>query len=96
MIPRGRLEEFIDDVINCGDDEVSPEALRSYKTLLKDLEILEILKNHLWQDGKKEVSWVNSRGRKYKKIVKTIEVIVFEVEEDYRKLKEWLKNEISI
>lgn len=91
MTARERLEEFIYEIINCGDDEVSPQELACYKSLLKDLEAFEIFKNHLWNGEKRERSLVNSRGRSYKKVVKTIEVVVFEDEEDYRKLKELLK-----
>ena len=70
---------------------ITADFIDTLKSACEDLEAFEILKNHLWQDEKREISWVNSRGRSYNKVVKTIEVVVFENEEDYRKLKELLK-----
>ena len=39
--PKERLNDFIYEIINCEDDDVSIEELASYKRLLKDLEELE-------------------------------------------------------
>lgn len=47
MTIKERLDDFIDDVLNSGDDEVDIKECHSYKSLVKDLEVLEILKKHL-------------------------------------------------
>ena len=45
--PKEILNDFIYEIINCEDDDVSFEELASYKKLLKDLEVLSILKKKL-------------------------------------------------
>ena len=49
-----RLDDFIYEINNCEDDDVSIEELASYKRLLKDLEVLSILKKQLNFDLIKE------------------------------------------
>lgn len=47
MTSKEKLEDFIDDVLNSSDDEVDIKECSSYKSLVKDLEVLEILKRNL-------------------------------------------------
>lgn len=77
MIPRERLDEFIYEVINCGDDEVLPQELACYKSLLKDLEVLNILKNKLTTDELLNLRFKNN----------TLSA------DDFNKIKAWLRND---
>lgn len=58
MTSRDRLEDFIDDVLNSGDDEVDIEECHSYKSLVRDLEIAEIFKKYLIMTGTKLEDYV--------------------------------------
>ena len=51
MTSKEKLEDFIDEVLNTSDDEIDIKECWSYKSLLKDLEVLEILKNNLLITG---------------------------------------------
>lgn len=42
-----KLDSFIDDILNSGDDEVDIKECHSYKSLVRDLEVLELLKSKL-------------------------------------------------
>lgn len=51
MTSKERLDDFIDDVLNSGDDEVDIRECHSYKSLVRDLEIAEIFKKYLVTTG---------------------------------------------
>lgn len=51
MTSKERLDDFIDDVLNSGDDEVDIKECHSYKSLVRDLEVLEVLKKKLIVTG---------------------------------------------
>lgn len=51
MTSKERLDDFIDDVLNSGDDEVDIRECHSYKSLVRDLEIAEIFKKYLVMTG---------------------------------------------
>ena len=51
MTSKERLDDFIDDVLNSGDDEVDIKECSSYKSLVRDLEIAEIFKKYLVTTG---------------------------------------------
>lgn len=42
-----RLDDFVYEVLNCGDDDVDFKELLSYKTLIRDLKILDLLKKEM-------------------------------------------------
>ena len=48
MTSKERLDNFIDDVLNSDDDEVDIRECSSYKSLVRDLEVLEILKHYIF------------------------------------------------
>ena len=58
MTSKEKLENFIDDVLNSGDDEVDIEECHSYKSLVRDLEIAEIFKKYLIMTGTKLEGYV--------------------------------------
>lgn len=78
MTSRDRLEDFIDDVLNSGDDEVDIEECSSYKSLVRDLEVLEILKKHLVITG-------DSFGNHL--IIDNVNLM----KQELKKIKEWLE-----
>lgn len=45
--PASRLDDFVYEALNCGDDEVDIKECYSYKSLVRDLEVLSILKKQL-------------------------------------------------
>ena len=42
-----RLDDFVYEVLNCDDDDVDFKELLSYKTLIRDLKILDLLKKEM-------------------------------------------------
>ena len=75
-----RLDDFIDDVINSGDDEVDIEECHSYKSLVRDLEVLEILKEYFYKDEDK--------------VLDNYSMCIFNGpynQKEYNKIKEWLE-----
>lgn len=83
MTIKERLDDFIDDVLNSGDDEVDIKECHSYKSLVRDLEVLEIHKKHLVITG-------DSFGNHL--IIDNVNL----TKQELKKIKEWLKdNEIT-
>ena len=85
--PKERIDEIIDDVLNCGADEVDIDECWSYKSLVKDLEILEILRDHLTTkvlygyDSPNQICWLDDKGKR---------IILIEGDKYYKEIKEWL------
>ena len=82
MNSKDRLDEFIYEVINTSDDEVDIKECASYKSLVRDLEVLEIFDKYI-------AVLCNFRGEvlefdiRFKNLTK----------QDAKKLKEWLEND---
>lgn len=62
---------------------ITTDFIDTLKSACEDLEILEILKKHLVEAEKRVKGCTNSK--------KTFEVIIYEDDEDFEKLKELLK-----
>ena len=78
MTSKEKLDDFIDDVLNSSDDEVDIKECSSYKSLVKDLEVLEILKSILVITGDSFgdhliIDNVNLTKQELKKIKKWLE-----------------------
>ena len=69
---------------------ITADFIDTLKSACEDLEILEILKNHLFNEERVVESICSKVGVRKRK-VKSIEVAIYSDEEDYRKLKELLK-----
>lgn len=76
-----RLDDFIDDILN-SDDDVDIKECYSYKSLVKDLKVLEILKKYI-------VALCNSKGKVVELDINNKEI----TKRDAKKLKEWLDND---
>lgn len=78
-----RLDNFIDDVLNSGDDEVDIKECHSYKSLVRDLEIAEIFKKYLVITGDSFGNYL---------IIDNVNI----TKQELKKIKKWLEdNEIT-
>ena len=83
MTSKERLDDFIDDVLNSGDDEVDIKECHSYKSLVRDLEVLEVLKEYFYKDEDKALD--------------NYSMCIFKGpynEEIFEKIKKWLEERI--
>lgn len=87
-------KEELDTYLNSwseGDNiTITADCLNMLEATSKDLAVLEILKNHL-RKGEKVRRWLTARKRRKQEVVKTIEMIIYQDEEDFKKIEEWLQ-----
>lgn len=82
MNSKDRLDNFIDDILNSSDDEVDIKECASYKSLVRDLEVLEIFDKYI-------AVLCNFRGEVLEFDIRCKNL----TKQDTKKLKEWLEND---
>ena len=77
-------EEKWKNKIRCPFRSISSDYCEEYETIEKDLEVLEILKEHVA---------INKCIYDDTKMIKCIEIVILEGDINYSKIKEWLEDE---
>lgn len=92
MRSKEELDTYLNNLEEGDNITITADFLDALESASKDLEVLEILKNHLRKDEKVR-RCLTARKRRKQKLVKTIEIIIYQDEEDFKKIEEWLEND---
>ena len=92
MASKDELDAYLNSWCEGDNITITADCLNMLEAASKDLEILEVLKKHI------NLGTCNRTYSKFGKIEKTDEVRVinssiFEDEEDFKKVEEWLEND---
>lgn len=89
-----RSKEELDTYLNSwseGDNiTITADCLNMLEEASKDLEILEIFKNHI-ELVRCNRTFLETEETKKTDVVKAIYLLIYEDEEDFKKVEEWLK-----
>lgn len=91
MTSKEELDTYLNSWSEGDNITITADCLNMLEAASKDLEVLEIFKNHLRKDEKVETR-LTVRKREKQRLVKTIETIIYQDEEDFKKVEEWLEN----